>query len=638
MGLEAMYSAISGLQGDSTWLDVIGNNISNVNTTAYKASRLEFSNQISNNLNSGTGDNPAEGLGGTNPEQVGLGVKVASIDTLFTQGQLQQTGITTDIALSGNGFLDVKSGDQSYLTRAGNLNFDSDGNLVDQNGGLVQGYTASIQYTQTTVNVGGIGNNNLVVNSANLVLQDNDPANISNIQIKPDMVVPAKATTVMNIAGNLDSFQQADQTGGILNLVPNGVPILPIADQAPGGTVTTSAALTLNAAGQFVQNANLALPAAAPASQTVAAPVVTAGMDLATARADNQWAWMQQPPVTPATQTVTTVYDSLGNPHEITTLYYQVNDLGEAGVNFPTAAGQSQAVYAWYSFDTTGGVAPFSGAVTPPGGGNAQDSNLIGGSGITEQYTRNTGDTYAGDLLYFNTDGSLASMGGVDVTTGTQVQADLYLPPADTTVALTAAQVNGNNAANAAVPAFSPMPTIGANITQITQNFGTAGTLGNGERDGLFSDAEGSFQVVNGVNTYVPSDTATVKSQDGYADGTLQSLSFDQTGTIQGVFSNGQTLALGQVVLTSVTNPEGLESVGNGYYSQTSSSGPSYTGLAGTANLATVVGGSLEGSNVDLTVELSNMIIAQRGYEANARVISVVNSTLQTLTSLGQGG
>jgi flagellar hook protein FlgE len=118
----------------------------------------------------------------------------------------------------------------------------------------------------------------------------------------------------------------------------------------------------------------------------------------------------------------------------------------------------------------------------------------------------------------------------------------------------------------------------------------------------------------------------------------LESLSFDKTGTIQGAFSNGKTFALGQVVLTSVTNQEGLESVGNGYYSQTSSSGPSFTGLAGTDNLGTVDGGSLEGSNVDLTVELSNMIIAQRGYESNARVISVVNSTLQTLTQLGQGG
>jgi flagellar hook protein FlgE len=624
MGLEAMYSAISGLQGDSTWLDVIGNNIANVNTTAYKASRLEFSNQISNNLNSGTGDDPAEGLGGTNPEQVGLGVKVASIDTLFTQGQIQQTGISTDIAITGNGFLDVKQGDTSYLTRAGNLNFDSNGNLVDQNGGLVQGYTAGLQYTQTTVDEG----TGLVVTSANLVLQNNNPGNISDIQIKPDMVVPAKATTVMNIAGNLDSFQQADQTGGILNVVDAaGNAVIPATD---GAHTFNNLALVATGNGQaFNQTGNLALNGAVAPPATIGNPIITASnLTIAQARSNANYAWNQQPPITPATETVTTVYDSLGNPHEITTLYYQVNDLGEAGINNPTAAGQSQAVYAWYSFDTTGGVAPFSGAATPPGGGNAQDSNLVGGTGIVEGYGRDTGDAYAGDFLVFNTDGSLASTGGVDLTTGVEAQADLYLPPAD----------NGLDTGTTVLPANSPLPTIGANIAQISMNFGTAGVLGKGERDGLFSDAEGTFQIVNGVNTYVPSDTATVKSQNGYADGTLQSLSFDKTGTIQGVFSNGMTFALGQVVLTSVTNQEGLESVGNGYYSQTQSSGPSFTGLAGTDNLGTVDGSSLENSNVDLTVELSNMIIAQRGYESNARVISVVNSTLQTLTQLGQGG
>jgi len=378
----------------------------------------------------------------------------------------------------------------------------------------------------------------------------------------------------------------------------------------------------------FNQTGNLALNGAVAPPATIGLPTISASnMPLATARAANTYAWNQQPPISPATETVTTTYDSLGNPHEITTLYYQVNDLGEAGINTPTAAGQSQAVYAWYSFDTTGGVAPFSGAAVPPGGGNAQDSNLLGGSGINEDYGRADGGNYWGDFIVFNTDGSLASQGGVELIGGvaTEVKADIYIPPAD------------NGAGVPTLPANSPLPTIGANITQMEMNFGTAGVLGQGKRDGLFSDAEGTFQIVNGVNTYVPSDTATVKSQDGYADGTLQSLSFDKTGTIQGVFSNGKTFALGQVVLTSVTNQEGLESVGNGYYSQTASSGPSFTGLAGTDNLGTVAGSSLEGSNVDLTVELSNMIIAQRGYESNARVISVVNSTLQTLTQLGQG-
>src|SRR5581483_480864 len=147
MGLRDMFSAISGLQANSTWLDVIGNNISNSNTVAYKASRVEFSDQFSQTLFGGTGGNQSAGLGGVDPEQIGLGTRVASITTLFTEGALQNTGISTDVAIVGSGFLVAKSGSSTLLTRAGNLTFDSNGNLTDQNGGLIQGLTATVQYT-----------------------------------------------------------------------------------------------------------------------------------------------------------------------------------------------------------------------------------------------------------------------------------------------------------------------------------------------------------------------------------------------------------------------------------------------------------------------------------------------------------
>src|SRR5262249_29922699 len=143
MSLRAMFDAISGLQAHSTWLDVIGNNLANVNTVAYKASRVEFSDQFSQSLWDGTGDNNSSHLGGTNPGQIGLGTRVASIEVLFNQGATLTTGNATDIAIQGDGFLVTKSGSQTFYTRSGNLTFDSKGFLVDQNGGLVQGFTAS---------------------------------------------------------------------------------------------------------------------------------------------------------------------------------------------------------------------------------------------------------------------------------------------------------------------------------------------------------------------------------------------------------------------------------------------------------------------------------------------------------------
>jgi flagellar hook-basal body protein len=239
-------------------------------------------------------------------------------------------------------------------------------------------------------------------------------------------------------------------------------------------------------------------------------------------------------------------------------------------------------------------------------------------------------DAYAGDFLFFNTDGSLASTGGSNVDMDTMAIPAIYLPPFNQPSGLPspASGING------ALP-VSPLPTQGAEITQIFLNFGTAGILGTGERDGLTSDAQGTYQTINGVNTYVPDSHSTI-TQDGYTDGTLTGLAFDSTGKIDGTFSNGQTIALAQVAMATVENPGGLNSVGRNYYSLSPNTGAETIGLAGSNGMGIITGGSLEGSNVDLTVELSNMIIAQRGFEVNARVITVDSQNLQTLTQLGQ--
>jgi flagellar hook protein FlgE len=152
MGLRALNSAISGLQSHSAWLDVIGNNISNVNTLAYKTARAQFADQLSETLYAGAGPALTSNQGGQNPLQVGLGTRVASIQNLFHQGPTLVTGRATDISLQGDGFLAVKQGNLTYLTRAGNLSFDGQGNLVDQNGALVQGWNAVPEYTRMTIN------------------------------------------------------------------------------------------------------------------------------------------------------------------------------------------------------------------------------------------------------------------------------------------------------------------------------------------------------------------------------------------------------------------------------------------------------------------------------------------------------
>ena len=140
--MRSLYSAVSGLKGHQTRMDVIGNNIANVNTTGFKSSRVTFEDMISQTLSGAS--KPSNDLGGTNPKQIGLGVGVGSIDLLFTDGSVQPTGKNTDLALSGNGLFIVNDGTKDYYTRDGAFQFDADGNYVLPSSGMyVKGWMAS---------------------------------------------------------------------------------------------------------------------------------------------------------------------------------------------------------------------------------------------------------------------------------------------------------------------------------------------------------------------------------------------------------------------------------------------------------------------------------------------------------------
>lgn len=135
--LRSLYSGIAGMRGFQTKLDVIGNNIANVNTTGFKASRVMFKDILSQTV--GGAAAPTADLGGINPKQIGLGNAIGSIDTLFTGGSPQTTNIPTDMAVNGNGFFMVKQADQIFYTRAGDFHLDATGTLVNSAGLKVVG-------------------------------------------------------------------------------------------------------------------------------------------------------------------------------------------------------------------------------------------------------------------------------------------------------------------------------------------------------------------------------------------------------------------------------------------------------------------------------------------------------------------
>jgi flagellar hook protein FlgE len=156
--LRSMYSGISGLKNFQTKLDVIGNNISNVNTYGFKKGRTVFKDLISQTVAGASA--PSATRGGVNPKQVGLGSQIAAIDTLHSGGSMQSTGNTLDLAISGDGFFKVTDGTNISYTRAGNFYLDKTGDLVDSNGNYVVavgGGKINIPTTATSMSIGQDG-------------------------------------------------------------------------------------------------------------------------------------------------------------------------------------------------------------------------------------------------------------------------------------------------------------------------------------------------------------------------------------------------------------------------------------------------------------------------------------------------
>src|SRR4051812_4622947 len=203
--LRSLFSGISGLRAHQQMLDVTSNNIANVNTVGYKASQTVFADTLSQMMRAAGAPQPE--IGGTNPAQVGLGVRLAAINTVFTQGSAQTTGRPTDVMISGDGFFVVNSVNEQLYSRAGAFNFDAEGKLVTPTGAAVQGWPA----------VNGVVNTN---------------APLGDIRLPMGTLIAPTATDTVVIAGNLPAnapdpstitrtIKTYDVTGAAVTLAQN---------------------------------------------------------------------------------------------------------------------------------------------------------------------------------------------------------------------------------------------------------------------------------------------------------------------------------------------------------------------------------------------------------------------------------
>lgn len=438
--MRSLFAGVSGLQNHQTRMDVVGNNISNVNTYGFKKGRVTFKDMISQSLSGAA--KPQEDRGGINPQQVGLGMQVATIDTIHTQGALQVTGVNTDLAIQGEGFFIEKKGNSSYYTRNGAFSIDKNGYLVNpSNGYKVQGWNA-------------------VLNPETGMMELNTAAGVEDLIIPVGSKDPARATQNTKFFCNLQKNSDTHQA------------------------------------------------------------------DL-------------------------TIYDSTGIPRQLRTTFNRTDvNRWDMVIEIPEA--------------TEGSVSVSAGDPVENGGNNTFQ-------------------------LVFNDAGSLIS-----VSDGTNTQTEGVL-----------------------------MPNV---------SFTYTGT--DGEVNQTINLTMGEVGLFNGITQFESPSTTKAIEQDGYTMGMLEGFSFDDSGQITGVFTNGNRKTLGQVALAKFANAGGLEKAGDTLFVESNNSGAANIGVAAAEGRGSIKAGTLEMSNVDLSEQFTDMIVTQRGFQANARTITTADQLLQEVIAL----
>ena len=462
--MRSLFSGVSGLQNHQTRMDVIGNNIANVNTYGFKRNRVNFQDMFYQTLQGAS--RPTDVLGGINPQQVGLGMTIASIDTLHIQGSFQTTGVGTDLAINGTGFFVLNDRGTELFTRAGTFSLDREGVMVNPNGMRVQGWMAQeidgVQFLDTS-------------------------RSVENLIIPVGAKDAARATTIVNLASNLDK-----RTPEI---------------------VEGSTALQIR---------------------------------------EGTWSTQQR------------IYDAFGEAHDLVVEFSRVPGAPNSWTARVTVNPQADI-----PTNTSAGL----GDLPPAAGG-------------PETFTLN-----------FDNQGRLVN--AIDAAGNESGAA-------------------GQVFMNVAFDVQSAEPEAdGAMVRQSFQlNMGTVGGL------------------VNSMTQFAERSTTRIFEQDGHTMGYMENFRIDANGVITGIFSNGTNRVLGQVAMASFPNQGGLEKSGDNNFRVTSNSGIADIGASGVAGRGTMRAGVLEMSNVDMAEQFTDMIITQRGFQANSRTIQTSDQMLQEILNL----
>lgn len=673
--MRSLFSGVSGLKSHQTRMDVIGNNIANVNTTGFKSSRTTFADTLSQTLSGASA--PQDNLGGTNPKQIGLGTGVASIDLLFTDGSVQSTGKNTDLCLSGNGLFVVKQGNQTYYTRDGAFEFDSEGNYVLPSSGLyVQGWTAKDGVLSTAGAVGNIqiaaGKSMEAKQTASASYTNNLKADTAGYEISSISVNYADGTSKTG----LSNFEATPSAKGSITLHTDKGTAIPL-DETAAYPFTTGDAL----AGKTLWTSKIDSVQAEGGGATL-----TLRTDDAVFSIDGKKELTCKAPLTDGnaysvggTYTITGTIDAKGVTTNSpatgqTTLKVTLNDAANNNTKITITVPQPE------NFNYKDGDAvSFSLPITSIKAAAGAKLNTANGQQVSldkELDITSANQTY--EYKGTAADGNVASierMGQISsvsiVTTDGKIldglsgahykKGNMFYPSLTTSLSIydtegkshsvpvlltktnantwAASLANGTNSTTI-TEANGDVVTVSLDSSEI--KFDTSGRYvsGNGtlklkyaDHDGKQTAADQSVTVNFAALTQY-SGSSTVKGDtDGNAAGTLSSVSVDSSGTITGTYTNGIKQTEAQVAVAQFTNASGLTKTGNSLYQESNNSGTANVKTAADLGV-TITPSALEMSNVDIANEFSDMIITQRGFQSNSKIITVGDEMLETLINM----
>ena len=579
--LKSLFSGVSGLQSHQVAMDVESNNIANVNTVGFKYSRANFSDLLAQTRAIATA--PQGQLGGKNPVQVGLGSTVSSMTRIFSQGSIQNSDKNTDVAIQGDGFFIISpDGGNTYkYTRAGDFKFDARGNFVDNNGFIAQGWLRDPDTNKV-----------------------DSTAPIKDINIPPGLTTPAQATQEVVLKANLNSGPHVKSYSHAYQIDNNGNVTDKDGNTVPSGDL----GILFNSNGDAFSLKK---------DQGIVFTVNGTDYNLQYDPTDNSGDKFTT--LKDLTDDMRTHIQAVSSSATVT-----VTDQGKIQIDNSAAGGSDLDIKIKGYVDSANNVVDNPIFTTTMSALAAVLPNTTGSLSFSQDINA---ATHSSSIDIFDSLGTKHTLR----TSFRKVAANKW------SMTLT---VPDPSEISATAPKNQQVGDITFNNDGSIAQYNPGSisfTANNGSKP--FQTVKLSFGTPNKFDgmTSFDSDSATSGiSQDGFTGGDLVGIRIDQSGTLIGSFSNGRSFGLAQIAMAKFTNNEGLATEGGNVYIQTANSGDPIIGTAATAGRGFIQSAALEASNVDLSRALTQLIIIQRGFQANGKTITTSDQLLQTLIGLKQ--